>query len=70
MDLERPSVAPYFRKSTAPDGAKYAVETLKLKYYLYERIVLHIEFAPVAIPDIDYGMYKLFNLNGWCTQRV
>jgi hypothetical protein len=49
---------------------KDAVETLKVKYYLYGQIVLQIEIAPVAIPDIDYGMYKLFNLNGRCAQRV
>jgi hypothetical protein len=54
----------------AVDPAKDAIETLKLKYYLYGQIVLRIEIALVAIPDIYYGMYKLFNLHGRCAQRV
>ena len=54
----------------AVDPAKDAIETLKLKYYLYGLIVLRIEIAPVAIQDIYYGMYKLFNIYGWRTKRV
>ena len=49
---------------------KDAVETLKVKYYLYGQIVLRIEIALVAIPHIYYGMYKLFNLYWWRTKRV
>jgi hypothetical protein len=54
----------------AVDPAKDAIETLKVKYYLYGQIVLRIEIALVAIPHIYYGMYKLFNLYWWCTKRV
>lgn len=34
------------------DPAKDAIETLKLKYYLYGQIVLRIEIALVVIPHI------------------
>lgn len=54
----------------AVNPAKDAIETLKLKYYLYGLIVLRIEIALVAIPHIYYGMYKLFDLHGWRTKRV